>query len=340
MKNTILFLFFFICLVAGAYLYFINQPSNQELLYKELESKDGVQTMLIIKNGEIIEDHAFRNLPLEPHSNDSFYQINSITKSIISILIGIAIEEGFIESVEQSIEEYIPEIRDYENYDHLKKITIHDVLTMRTGLQWEVINESTYRSFSDRIPYVLNQPVETDPGTRFSYNSGTSYLLSVIIGRSTGKDALTYAEEKLFKPLNITKYRWGENDKEGNPNGGRGMYLQPYDLAKIGTLMLHEGVWEGKQIVPSNWVKESTRTQLELITGISEGYGYKWYTASHNNISFYLANGAYGQRLYVIPELKIVAVFTASIDDSKDPIYEKAVKRYIIDGLGSGNYYE
>lgn len=74
-------------------------------------------------------------MPLEPHSNDSFYQINSITKSIISILIGIAIEEGFIESVEQSIEEYIPEIRDYENYDHLKKITIHDVLTMRTGLQ-------------------------------------------------------------------------------------------------------------------------------------------------------------------------------------------------------------
>jgi CubicO group peptidase (beta-lactamase class C family) len=199
-------------------------------------------------------------------------------------------------------------------------MTLADILTMRTGIRWD--EESTeytdprnncavMEGREDWVRYVLEQPMAADPGTTFVYNSGATELLSYLLWKTTGRQADDYAKEHLFAPLGITDFYWKRTPK-GLADTEGGLYLAPRDLAKIGYLYLHKGVWDGKRLLPESWAKAST----EPLTATNEKgyeYGYQWWAMpkgdglSHGG---YNAWGYGGQLLLVVPELDLIAVFT------------------------------
>jgi len=265
----------------------------------------GIDSVLVVRNGYIITEKYY-----PPYATDTQHVLYSCTKSFISALIGIAIEEDYIESVDQLVLDFFPD-HTFANLDARKQaMTLEDLLTMRSGLDW---NEGmpTYQAMmetQDWVAYVLDKPMETDPGTHFNYCSGCSHVMSAIIAETTGIDTLEYAQARLFEPLGITNYYW-ELDGSGIPNGGWGLHMSPREMAKFGYLFLNEGSWDGQQIVPSAWVRKST--QAGLATGRSVDYAYQWWVYPTSNL--YAAEGLYGQFIFVIPDLAMVVVFTADM---------------------------
>ncbi|MEP0131888.1 MAG: serine hydrolase [Eudoraea sp.] len=258
------------------------------------------------------------------------HTLQSVTKSVTSILLGIAFDskEGY--NVNTKV---MPMFTDYdiEASDKRKKaITIEDLLTMRSGLMWQ---EGDYTDLSDDciameasnewIKYVLNKPTDTPPGTRFEYNSGASVLLGKIVRIITGKRIDKWAEEKLFEPLGITDYYWkktpnGEIDTEG------GLYLKAEDLAKLGTLFLNKGKWQNQQIVSESWVTASISPIVNDVNPDNDskvGYGYQWWIPEHSNgkSNIFAGNGYGGQFLMVVPEYNLIVVFNGwNINDTPE----------------------
>ncbi len=250
------------------------------------------------------------------HGSD-LHSLQSVTKSVTSILLGIAKDEGLAVHLDSAV---LTLFKDYELdlTDKMKRaITLKDLLTMQSGIQWDESssyaddqsNNCTIMERSDDwIQYVLNQPMDTVPGTKFVYNSGVSVLIGKIVGILTGKRIDKWAEEKLFEPLGITNYYWketpqGEIDSEG------GLYLSSYDLAKIGYMMLNNGVWEGKQIVSKSWVEESIQPIVKLNERV--GYGYQWWVPSHegDQPEIFAGNGYGGQFVMMAPKYNMLVVF-------------------------------
>ena len=197
-------------------------------------------------------------------------------------------------------------------------MTREDLLTMRSGLDWlegmPVYREMTMTA--DWVGYVLDKPMSAEPGSLFNYCSGCSHIMSAILQESTGMNTLEYAQSHLFEPLGITNYYW-QMDGSGIPNGGWGLEMTPRDMAKLGYLYLNNGTWDGQQIVPSDWVQESTRAGLAAGGGVD--YAYQWWV--YPDSEMYAAQGLYGQKIYVVPDLELVIVFTANMTNT-NPIYE------------------
>jgi len=246
------------------------------------------------------------------------HTMQSVSKSVTSALIGIAIARGEIPGVDVPVMPYFSAFK-VKPDPRRDRMRLRDVLTMTTGIQWDE-SSTTYtnaknncaemEATDDWIQYVLDQPMAADPGTMFVYNSGATELLSYIIKKATGKEADDYAKEHLFTPLGI-EYAWKRTPK-GLADTEGGLYLQPRDLAKFGYLYLHDGMWEGTRILPADWTKQSTRW---LVDGgkTGRGYGYKWWVLSRSGAGTYDAYAALGyggQRLIVVPALDLIAVFT------------------------------
>ena len=264
------------------------------------------------------------------YKQTELHTLQSVTKSVTSILLGIAFDLNEDYNVSTKV---MPMFTDYEieALDKRKNaITIEDLLTMRSGLMWQ---EGDYTDLSDDciamessnewIKYVLNKPTDTIPGTRFEYNSGASVLLGKIVRIITGKRIDKWAEEKLFKPLGITDYYWkktpnGEIDTEG------GLYLKAEDLAKLGTLFLNNGKWKNQQIVSESWVTASISPVVPDVNPDNEskvGYGYQWWIPEHSNgqMKIFAGNGYGGQFLMVAPEYNLIVVFNGwNINDKAE----------------------
>ena len=212
----------------------------------------------------------------------------SLTKSFVSALVGIAIDEGHIK-LDDKVLDYFTDYK-IENIDDNKKaMTIRDVLTMQSGLKWDDGNSNrSLRNDENPVQKLLSAPMECAPGTQFSYNTSSSSILTAIIQKVTGMTAYEYAKEKLFDPIGIHSAVWGA-DQQGINFGGMGLDMNAEDLLRFGHLYLHNGIWDGKQILPADWVKESTKTQVDLQTNGSKkaeefkntgSYGYHWWTPS------------------------------------------------------------
>jgi CubicO group peptidase (beta-lactamase class C family) len=264
------------------------------------------------------------------YKQTELHTLQSVTKSVTSILLGIALDLNEDYNVRTKV---IPMFTDYEieALDKRKNaITIEDLLTMRSGLMWQ---EGDYTDLSDDciamessnewIKYVLDKPTDTIPGTRFEYNSGASVLLGKIVRIITGKRIDKWAEEKLFEPLGITDYYWkktpkGEIDTEG------GLYLKAEDLAKLGTLFLNNGKWKNQQIVSESWVTASLSPVVPDVNPENEskvGYGYQWWIPEHSNgqMNIFAGNGYGGQFLMVTPEYNLIVVFNGwNINDKPE----------------------
>jgi CubicO group peptidase (beta-lactamase class C family) len=267
---------------------------------------------------------------VHPSSPDSRHIIHSCTKSIISALVGIAIDEGYIESVEQPILDFFPE-RTAANLDPNKEaMTLGHVLTMSTGLKCE--DSYAYRwsglyqmkRSKDWVQFILDLPMAEEPGTRFEYCNGASFLLSAIIQETTGVSASTFAEEQLFGPLGISDVEWPSNP-QGITIGWGELCMRPHDMAKIGYLYLNEGQWDGQQVVPSAWVEASMRKHISAT--LQDGYGYQWWVTDSG---VYMALGYAGQFIFIVPEKDMVVVFTSSLKEYDFYVPQKLLNSFII----------
>ena len=222
-----------------------------------------IDSITIIRNGYMVADVYFH-----PFSKGQKHIIHSCTKSIMSALIGIAIDKGYIKNVDQPIVDIFSD-REISNLtEHKKSITLENLLTMASGLEcrdsylynWVGLEEM--KNSSDWAQYVLDLPMAEPPGERFEYCNGVSYLLSVIIQKTTNMRTLEFAKKNLFGPLEITDVRW-QTSPQGIDIGWGRMWLKPHDMAKIGWLYLNNGRWGNKQIVSTMWVEASTRIQID-----------------------------------------------------------------------------
>ena len=244
--------------------------------------------------------------------------MQSVSKSFTAAAIGIAIKKGHIPSVNEKIMEYMDKYESVTPDSRRDAMTIKDVLTMTTGILWDELSmpytdtSSTcvkMEATDDWVKFVVDQPIAFDPGKKWEYSSGATMLLAHIIKKASGQDLALYLEKHLFDKIGIQDYFWkhipsGLTDAEG------GLYLMPRDLAKFGYLYLNNGNWNGEQILPENWVKLNTEKYFNTLWPAFK-YGYQWWLIPYgqNQITM-LASGLGGQRMLVIPELNIVAVFT------------------------------
>ena len=294
----------------------MDSESLVELLSFYRQSKMNIHSMLIIRNGKIGLDACF--YPVTP--GGTVHDVASVTKSITSVLIGIAIDQGFIESVEQPLLSYFPE-RTIANLDAYKeKITIENLLTMTSGFSCgyqpgEREHNEMFTS-EDWVQFVLDLPMVRGPGQEYAYCSGNSHLLSAILTKATGTSMLDFAQKHLFTPLGIEEVIWPA-DPQGITRGWGDLHLHPRDLAKIGYLYLNNGLWEGKQLVNAAWVEKSTQPQVDRAvktnTFVRPGrdYGYAWHLVSEGPFSgMYYAAGRGGQSLTVLPDANIITVIT------------------------------
>jgi CubicO group peptidase (beta-lactamase class C family) len=270
----------------------------------------GIDSVLVIKDGYLVMDEYF-----EPFTMGERHKIYSCTKSVISTLIGIAIEEGYIEGVNQTVLGFFPD-RTSKNMSVWKEeMTLEDLLTMTAGFDakdswlYEWVGLTKMRESSDALQYVLDLRVIEEPGTRFEYTNGVSHLLSCIINETTGMSTLEYAIDSLFTPLGFDEVEW-TNDSLGRNWGYSNLFLTPHDMAKFGYLFLNNGTWEGEPIVPESWVHDATRKHVDASSW--PGYGYQWWT---DDWGHYLALGYRGQLIYVVPVDQLVVVFTGSNPD-------------------------
>jgi len=285
-----------------------------------------IDSVTIIRNGHMVLDEYFA-----PFTSSSTHIIHSCTKSIMSVLIGIAIDQGYIEGVNQLVLDLLPG-RTVANLDADKaSLTLEDLLTMSSGLDcrdsylynWVGLNEM--KASGDWLQFVLDRPMAEPPGSRFEYCNGNSFLLSAIIQETTGLSALEFAQESLFEPLGITDVHWSTGP-DGITIGWGDIHMRPQDMAKIGVLYLNGGEWESERIVSSDWISTSTRQHIEAGT-LSDGYGYHWWVSDQG---YYMALGYQGQFIFVVPEMDLVAVFTSYLDDATFFAPELLLRDFII----------
>ena len=272
------------------------------------DSDLNVDSVTIVRNGYIVLDSCFYPFP-----ENTKHNLYSSSKSVMSILIGIAIEKKLIKDVKQPVLSFFPH-RTISNMDeNKKKMTLQNLLTMTTGLacedSWLHGRTGLYEMMrsSDWAQHVLDLQMIEPPGNVFEYCSGATYLLSVILQQASGKKSLDFARQYLFSPLGITDAYWDTNS-QGIDWGFANLRLTPQDMAKIGWLFLNQGKWDNNQVVPAAWVRDSIQRHIKAET-VAEFYGYQWWVEK----DYYLAAGSWGQYLFIAPEQNIVAVFTGAI---------------------------
>jgi CubicO group peptidase (beta-lactamase class C family) len=257
--------------------------------------------------------------------------VQSVTKSVISALVGIALEDGCIKSLDDPIWDYLPGRTPAENDPLKREISLEHLLTMSSGFEW-IDGQTPIWTSADWIQFVLDQPMASPPGTVWNYNSGNAHLLSAIIQNACGQNTLEVAREKLFTPLGITEFTW-ETDPQGIPNGGWGLSMLPRDMAKIGLLYLNDGVWDGQQILPAEWITASTQRYFQVPKPLEPWdlyYGYTWWL--HGDGSYYAAHGRGGQFIYVLPEQGMVVVFTRDVNTPDDEFIgpQQLIREHIV----------
>lgn len=314
----------------------------------ENDEYGNVRSVLINREGNFVFERYFGR-----YDREYLQPIYSVTKSVTSALIGIAINRGEIDGATELMLPFFSHYPNIANMNVWKQaITIEDLLTMTAGFQWdEWTLPYTHPSNSvnlmygstDWVKYTLDLPMVDEPGTRFLYNSGVSMLLSAILTGATNMSARDYAAEHLFGRIGVTTWQWDPAPE--NPEmsiGGWGLHLRPVDMVKFGLLYLHEGQWEGDQIIPQEWVTTSTQSHSVIDEWME--YGYQWWTYSDRVVSeglidrndIFRAVGRGGQYIWVVPHYDLVAVSTAWNDNNGKSSHAMFF-RYIIPAIASAD---
>ena len=282
------------------------------IAYNNARDADGLKSLLVVRNESLVAEAYFENTQV----NDLLHE-RSVTKTMIAMLIGQAIEDGYIMGIEQTIGSFFQ--ADFPELSQSKRnITIAHLLTMTSGFQWDEGQVSGYTNWansSDPQGFLLNRDLSAVAGEQFNYNSAAVHLLSVILTKATEITTLEYAMEKLFTPLGISQVDW-EILNDGYYNGGAGLALRSVDLAKIGSLLLNDGVYQQQMILPSAWVKSAKNHQVNLTSGSSpfavDGYGYLWWLGQGNTQRMQMAWGWGGQFIATIPDKNMIIIINSA----------------------------
>ncbi|HYM32824.1 MAG TPA: serine hydrolase [Candidatus Cybelea sp.] len=269
-------------------------------------------SLLIVRHGKIVAEAYYA-----PYAPGLRHDLRSVTKSVIGTLTAIEIQHGLLDSVDHPIVDLFSDKQISNVDDNKKAMTVQTLLDMTSGIEWTekayTPDETIMRMFRspDRTKFVLDQPMSSSPGSRFTYNGGNPYVLSALITKKTGRCAFDFAKDELFKPLDISSARWGRVDAQGVTNGESGLFLTPRDMARIGYLYLRNGMWNGKQIIPSAWVDRAKDGKVPATFGLH--YANLWWSLPEKGA--YMALGRHSQLILVIPSLDIVCVMTGIMPD-------------------------
>jgi CubicO group peptidase (beta-lactamase class C family) len=302
-------------------------------------SDANIHAVLVARNGKLVFERYFKGSDEIPgriygrrvenvtFDADTLHDMKSVSKSVASLAVGIAIDRGLIRSVNEPIFSFFPELSDLRSPEKDRIQLVH-ALTMSMGLKWVEAtpatgdydnDEARMHMASDQCRYVLGLPVTAPAGQEFFYNTGALALISAIIRKATGRPLDEFARETLFEPLGIPAFEWERY--KGDTDAGGGLRLRPRDMAKIGQLVLAGGRWNGRQIVPQGWIETSTAPKFKAPDGLS--YGYLWWLGrsqlNGRELHWTGALGRGGQSIRIVPELDLVAVVTAGYYQDYSP---------------------
>jgi CubicO group peptidase (beta-lactamase class C family) len=276
-----------------------------------------IDSVLLVKDGKLVLEEYFG-----ANHRDTFHQIRSATKSIGSILVGIAVDRGLLESAPTPIYPYFRSYEPVEGWDsRLREVTVRDLLTMTSGFECDDLAtrfacENAMHGTQDWVEYSLNLPMAHEPGVHWAYNSSSLILVGEIVAVESGMPLHRFADEHLFEPLGID-FRWESSPRNRAWIGG-GARMRSRDMAKIGLMMANGGTWKGRRILSEAWIEESTGRHEEERNGV--WYGYLWQIGNNyigtEMVRAYWASGNGGQYIIVIPDHGLVAVFTGGNYDS------------------------
>jgi CubicO group peptidase (beta-lactamase class C family) len=252
---------------------------------------------------------------------DTLRNTKSATKSVLSMLVGIALDAGDLGGLDDTLADLLPARMAGLDDRRKRAITVRDLLTMRSGLAWEEWRGSTLQMTAspDWVRFVLHRPLEREPGTQHNYSTGDSQLLAAALQRATGMSPLEYADMMLFLPLGIERRAWPA-DPQGITIGGAELALRARDLARLGHLYLNQGRWGDEQIVPAAWVRDSVHAHANVVPQATDDcprldYGYLWWLRQQGEYDSFMAVGYGGQYIYVVPALDLVVVMTGTVQD-------------------------
>jgi CubicO group peptidase (beta-lactamase class C family) len=296
-------------------------PDAVAEMYWRADQLESIYSLLVLKDGELVAEKYWR-----AGSPDYQQNVQSVTKSYTGALVGLAIEDGCIPSVDEPMMTYFPELDARVRDERLYDITIEQLLQMRAGYPWEESYpegvELFYQGF--RPSSLLRVPLVRDPGTGGDYSNLSSHLLAIIVSRGCDADLLDFAQEHLFDPLDISVSDWMV-DWEGYRLGYAELAVSAMDMARFGQMYLDEGTVDGEQVVPASWVEDSWQAYSEGMWCCKVGdnfdrtaYGYQWWTIDAGPHTYHLAWGHGGQQIAVLPEMDMVVVVTA------DPLYHQS----------------
>ena len=291
-----------------------------------------IHGIVIIKDNKLVFEEYFSGEDIDLSSGidfshrdfdaDALHCQASATKSVTSILLGIAIDRGLVAHVDEKVLSFYPE-HSYLNDSDVGEVTLRHMLSMSSGIPWDEsyaytdprnnLNQQFYSE--DPVRYLLELPLTAEPGTTFMYNSGTTNVLGDVVRVASGQTLVEFADENLFAPLGIESFEWVPFPLAPEiAVASSTLYLRPRDMAKIGQLYLQGGEWDGERIVSREWIAESISVppSENPIPELIDGYGYQWWrgTFESGDTATYFAAGWGGQFIYVLPEMDIVIVFT------------------------------
>jgi CubicO group peptidase (beta-lactamase class C family) len=285
----------------------------------------GLDALIVSRGGKTIFEHYGegpaeawgRPLGIVKFGPTVLHDLRSVSKSVVSWVYGIALAQGKVPAPETKLSAAFPQYADLLQQPERAGLTLGHVLNMTVDMDWDELtipygdlrnSENAMEAAPDRYRYVLERPILGPPGVKWTYNGGCTTLLGRLIAEGTGEKLHAYARRVLFEPLGFGANEWMLS-KDGNEIAASGLRLLPRDMVKIGQLVLNGGAWEGRQVVPADWVKRATTPVVHMPDG--RGYGYHWYTgafqdATHPPLPWIAGIGWGGQRLYVIPRGDLV----------------------------------
>jgi CubicO group peptidase (beta-lactamase class C family) len=272
-------------------------PALLESAIARASAQQDLYSLLIVRHGKLVSESYFHGA-----ARAQLHNVKSVSKSILSALTGIALAEGKIRA-DQTLGDLLGSVVPSDD-PRKRAISLVELMTMTAGFVWnDDASVVAMAATDDWVGYILSQPLSDAPGTRFTYNTGLTHLMSTILTQKTGQSIRAYAETKLFGPLGIRRLRW-DRDIAGTPVGGAELYLTARDLAAFGQLYLGRGIWNGRTLVEPSWVDASSRG-----TG---SYGAWWWIGSTAGAAFAEARGYGGQEIFVIPDDDLVVVMTSN----------------------------
>ncbi len=279
--------------------------------------------LVVARHGEIQREECFRGAGLEGYAN-----VKSVSKSVLSTLVGIAIDRGDLDGVDQPVAPFFRQYLPGDTSTLRASITVGDLLSMRSGLErTSGSNYGRWVQSSNWVRYAITRPMESPPGTRRSYSTGNSHLLSAILTEATGQSTWAYAREVLSEPMGIDLPRW-PTDPQGIYFGGNEMRMTPRGMVRFGELYRNGGRTGEDQLVPADWIEESLRPRSRSRFS-GEGYGYGWFVGEAAGHPMFYAWGYGGQYIFVIPALELTVVTTSNPDDPRTRGHNQAILRIL-----------